>query len=89
MFRVPCPECTAFIASKLEEEPLASAGGRPVLHHCPHEMLGVFLVVREGVVADWSVWPAGSIEQMRARYLRATHDSAAGIVAESQVAAKH
>ena len=78
MFKTPCPTCLAHMASQLERDPLASTDGGVALHHCPHENLGIFMVVRRGLVTDWTLWPARGMDEIRRRVDRASKVSVAG-----------
>ena len=89
MFKTPCPECIAHIASQMEKEPLVSMEGGVSLFHCAHENLGVFMLVRKGVIVDWSLWPSSGMAEVRQRMNRATQDTVAGIAAQDAAQPRH
>ena len=64
MFRTVCQEC----ARKFEERAAQSKRDRDILiYGCPHNKVGVTLLVNGGLIVGWNLWPVTDEESFRDR----------------------
>lgn len=67
MIRMPCDECMKRLSAALDTDTIRSADNSVLNVHCSHRGLGLTAQVSRGLIVDWGIYPAQTIEQMQAR----------------------